>query len=80
MWAFLLVDTIQNQMPYPVYSFVIVEEVVSGEPIKTTESFKTVSEAKDAYNIAISSGKRAFLYEMPEPTSSYQNYSQPMSS
>jgi hypothetical protein len=76
----LLVDINQNQMPYPAYSIVVVEETTNNVTSLRTEIFKTVGEAKVAYKDAVDAGKRAFLYEKPQPSSFRRKDSQPFAS
>lgn len=66
-------------MPYPAYSIVIVEDTANGVTESTTFVYKTIGQAKIAYKQAVDSGKRAFLYEQPQPSSFRRNDSQPMS-
>lgn len=67
-------------MAYPAYSIVVIEQTVSNVTSLTTQVFKTVAEAKNAYKVAVDAGKRAFLYEKPQPTSFRRKDSQPMAS
>jgi hypothetical protein len=66
-------------MPYPAYSIVIIESTTNGETSTQTLVFKTISQAKSFYLDAVNEGKRAFLYEQPQPTSFRRKDSQPMS-
>jgi hypothetical protein len=66
-------------MAFPAYSIVVIEQTVSNVTSLTTQVFKTVAEAKIAYNDAVSADKRAFLYEKPQPSAFRRKDSQPMS-
>ena len=66
-------------MAFPSYSIVVIEQTVSNVTSLTTQVFKSVAGAKVAYNDAVTAGKRAFLYEKPQPTSFKRKDSQPMS-
>jgi hypothetical protein len=66
-------------MAFPAYSIVVIEQTVSNVTSLTTQVFKSLADAKIAYNNAVSADKRAFLYEKPQPTSFKRKDSQPMS-
>jgi hypothetical protein len=66
-------------MPYPAYSIVIIESTTNGVTSNETLVFKTKSQAETFYLDAVNEGKRAFLYEQPQPSSFRRNDSQPMS-
>lgn len=66
-------------MPYPAYSIVIIESTTNGVTTQNTLVFKTKAEAKSFYKTAVDAGKRAFIYEEPQPSSFNRKDSQPMS-
>jgi uncharacterized protein (DUF2344 family) len=66
-------------MPYPEYSIVVIEETTNGITEEITLPFKNASEARNIWKDAVNSGKRAFLYEKPQPSSFRRNDSQPIS-
>jgi hypothetical protein len=68
-------------MPYPDYSFVIIEEVdpQSGDTVRSTVVYKNIGEAKLSFRNAVDAGKRAFLYEEPPVSGFRRNDSQPLS-
>lgn len=66
-------------MPYPVYSFVVIETTTNNVTTSETVPYKQNEDAKNAYKVAIDAGKRAFLYEQPHPSKFRRNDSQPIS-
>ena len=66
-------------MPYPSYSIVVIETTVSNTTTSETITFKKNEDAFIVYENAVRAGKRAFLYEKPQPTKFKRNNSQPFS-
>jgi hypothetical protein len=64
-------------MAYPAYSIVIEELTVDNATVLSTTAHLSVQDAKDKYKIAINAGRRAFIYEQPEPDKFHRNDSQP---
>ena len=66
-------------MPYPSYSIVVIETTANNATSSETITFKKNEDAVAVYENAVKAGKRAFLYEKPQPTKFKRNNSQPFS-
>jgi hypothetical protein len=65
-------------MAYPDYSIVIVETTDAGVTTPATSLWSSAADAKAFYVTAVNGGKRAFLYEKPQPTLFNRNDEQPL--
>jgi len=66
-------------MPFPTYSFVVIETTVDGVTTTESHSYKTTEAAGSVYKDAIDDGKRAFLYEQLAHSKFNRNDDQPIS-